>query len=269
TATAVLTHINDARASLGRRALELAREQSSAMQPLQERIFSMYAVGNFENDVDLVAEALRGKAVRGPIWWANIVSGIAFDGDAADWLAYRFLLPSWRSTLMAHTGDQLALATHGDSNVGFGATAVVYSLFTPERELELADAIAARIAEAREKLETHRLETPLEFVEAARDVASGRSTPEQALSIALGRLNVHRREKTYLDGLVLDLPWTELDFEVPDVLLDFDDLTYGVIVTHHKFSRDDWARAVAFVWFVTARPSQTYTNNERPERRGI
>ena len=134
TPTALVAAINDFRAKLGRRPLRLATEQSAFMQPIYDHAFALNAGGDWTGDNAMRHAMLKGDRVTGTIAWGEIASGIAYDGNAADWLAYRMLFPVSRNTLMQASMDEIAIATHGDPVVGFGAAAVVYTLVTPERE---------------------------------------------------------------------------------------------------------------------------------------
>ena len=165
----------------------------------------MDAAGDWKHDNALRSEMLKGRAVHGPIWWGRTAVGIAFGGDAADWLAFRLESPIFRETLMDPLADQIGLAVHGDPAVGFGAAAVTYSLFTPQREQLFADDIAQRIAESRCKLPTHRVANPPEFEKVARGIAAG-EPPEHAFAPVLTRLNLASRGLQYLDGVFLNLP---------------------------------------------------------------
>jgi len=254
TAASLLAYINDLRRKLGRSELTLAREQSAAMQPIYERMFPVDVAGDWARDTEFRSEMLKGKAIRGPIWWGRAAIGIAFGGDAADWLAFRLESPIFRETLMDPLADQLGIAIHGDPAVGFGAAAITYSFFTPQREQLFADDIATRIAELRGKLPTRRVANPLELERAAREIAAGAESPKLFASV-LTRLNFTSKGPQYLDGVLLDLPKGGLDFDLPPALREEDELVHGVVTTHYHYPGDDWSRLVAFVWFAAERPS--------------
>src|SRR6185369_17690685 len=100
-------------------------------------------------DNQMRAELLRGRAVDEPIFSARITLGIAYKGDAGDWLAARMAQPSSRETLMDPDADLLALATHGDPRLGFAVSAATYTLFDEKKEQRIADLMSARITKAR------------------------------------------------------------------------------------------------------------------------
>jgi hypothetical protein len=250
-ASGIAMLINEARTKLGRRPLTFAREQSLAIQPIYQQMFRINATGNWTDDTQLRAEALRGAAVTGGVRWARIVTGIAFDGDASDWLPYRLRDPLWREALMNPDVDQLAVATYLDPTVGFGAAAIVYSVFTPEREQTLGDAIAARIGEIRGKRGTRRLESPELLTSAALDVARGHDTPENAFTAALQRINRNAKSGHHMDGVLLTHSAALRDLESSAAVLDPNMLEYGIVVTHHTYPEDVWARPIIFVWFRT------------------
>jgi hypothetical protein len=250
TQSALLASINEARAKLGRRPLKLAFEQSKALQPAYERTFRMNAAGNWTDDLDLRAEALKGRAVQGAVAWGQIVSGIAFDGDAGGWLSYQLERPGSREALMAINANQVAFAVSGSPGVGFGAAAVVYTLFTPELEVTMADRLANALASARGELKTRRLEDPPEFEKAAQEIALAGATPEEAFRAALTGANFGAGRTGQLDGFVLRIPWSWDDLELPDELIEVPELEYGVILTHHFYAGDSWASPVALIWFV-------------------
>jgi hypothetical protein len=229
-------------------------------------MFRMNAGGNWTGDADLRAEILRGKAVQGDIQQGRIVSGIAFDGYAADWLSYRLTFPDWRETLMDRDADVIAVATREDRAVGFGAVAALYSFFTPARERAMADDIAGGIAKLRAKLPTRRLENPPVFEEAVRQVTTGRRTPDAAFTAALERLNLEAKGRRFFDGVLFEIPWSWRDFEFPDVLLVSDKLEYGVVATHYKQATNqflNWARPIVFVWFIAKTPDQSAPRRQR------
>jgi hypothetical protein len=197
-AGALVAFVNQSRAKLGVRPLAFSREQSSAIQPVYDEMFQMNVGGNWTGDADLRAEVLQGKAFEEDIQQGRIVAGIAFDGDAADWLSYRLKFPDWREALMNGDADEIAVATRGDPAVGFGALAALYSFFTPAREQDFADDFAAGVARLRDKLPTRWLKNPAVIEEAARQVAAGRETPDAAFTDALERLNRVAKGRRFL-----------------------------------------------------------------------
>lgn len=118
--------------------------------------------------------------------------------------------------------------------VGVGVTAVVYSLFTAEREQELAGQIEDRLVQLRGGLPTAWLENEPDFEQAARSVAAGRETPEAAFKAALTRTQLGSKLGRRIEGELLDLPWEPLTFALPARLAQRDELTNGVIVTHYR-----------------------------------
>lgn len=255
TPTALVTAINDLRVKLGRRPLHLATEQSAFMQPIYARAFALNAGGDWTGDNAMRQQMLKGDRVRGVVSWGRIASGIAYDGNAADWLAYRMLFPVARDTLMDANIDEIAIATHGDPAVGFGAAAVVYKLVTPEREAAMAEVLAKAIENERKTRPTKRLENPPELVTAAREVARGRQ-PIGALSTALTQLNLVTQRSQYLTGVFLPLDSDGLSAMRLAPLLAAKSLSYGIVVTHVAEPNYGWATPVAFIWFVTDRPPE-------------
>jgi hypothetical protein len=94
-------------------------------------------------------------------------------------------MPITRDTLMTKRADQIAIATHGDTKLGFGAVAAVYTLLTPEREAQLGDALAEDLAKVRKGAVTKRLENPPELLAAAREVAQGSQSLETLFAAAM------------------------------------------------------------------------------------
>jgi hypothetical protein len=196
---------------------------------------------------------LRGDRVQGAVTWARIASGIAYDGNAADWLSYRMLFPVARDTLMDPNIDEIAIATHGDPVIGFGAAAVVYSLVTPEREARMADVLAEAIEHERPGRATQRLENPPELVAAAREVALGHQ-PIEALSVALKRANLISKRSHYLTGLLFPLGFDAPSPATIGPLLAAKALDYGIVMTHVAEPSYGWATPIAFIWFYTDHP---------------
>ena len=255
TPTALVTAINDLRAKLGRRPLHLATEQSAFMQPIYDRAFVLNADGDWTGDTSMRKQMLKGDRVKGAVSWGRIASGIAYDGNAADWLAYRMLFPVARDTLMDASIDEIAIATHGDPKVGFGAAAVVYTLVTPAREAAMADVLAETIENERKSRPTKRLDNPPELVTVAREVARGRQ-PIDALSIALTQLNLSTRRSQYLTGVFLQFGSDGPSATRLAPLLAAKSLSYGIVMTHVAEPNYGWVTPVAFIWFVTDRPAE-------------
>ena len=255
TRTALVTAINELRAKLGRRPLHLAIEQSAFMQPIYERAFALNAGGEWTFDNAMREQMLKGDRVEGAVSWGRIASGIAYDGNAADWLAYRMLFPVARNTLMAAGIDEIAIATHGDPAVGFGAAAVVYTLVTPEREAAMAEVLAGAIEKARKSRPTKRLENPPELVTAAHEVARGRQ-PIDALPTVLKQLNLVTQRSLYLTGVFLSFGSDGLGAARLTPLLAAKSLSYGIVMTRVADPKYGWVTPVAFVWFVTEHPPE-------------
>jgi hypothetical protein len=265
TRTALVTAINDRRRKIGRQPLHLAAEQSTFMQPVYEQAFKLNATGDWVGDTPLRQQMLKGDRVNGTVAFGRIASGIAFDGDAADWLAYRLLFPIARDTLMADGVDEIAIATHGDRAIGFGAAAVVYTLLSPERESALANELAESIAKARKGRPTQRLENPPRLVAAAREIARG-GMPLDALSTTLMRASPALKGSRHLAGLFLPLGFGRQDLPSVAPLLAAKALAYGIVVTHVREPHYGWASPVAFVWFYTDQPPARQASQSRPMR---
>ncbi len=251
TRTALVTAINETRQKIGRRPLSFAAEQSAFMQASYEQAFELNARGDWLGDTQQRKQMLRGERVSGAVTRGNIASGIAFDGDAADWLAYRLLFPISRYTLMTGDADAIAIATHADPAVGFGAAAVVYRVLTPERDAALSDALAASIAQARKGRPTQRIENPHELEVTARQLAEGSQSLSE-LYAALVRSNMAAKGTRYMAGLYVPLGG-EPPLSRIAPLLDINSLTYGIVVAHVTEASTGWAHPVAFVWFLTER----------------
>jgi hypothetical protein len=233
--------INASRAKLGRAPLKFAAEQSTFIQPIYQQAYRQNARGDWLGDNAHRARMLKGDRVEGLVRAGRVASGIAFDGDAADWLAYRLLLPISRETLMDPRWDQIAIATHREPNVGFGAAAVLYSLVTPERARELEERIVKVLQKLRGDRPTERLRNPREIEDAARQVASG-SDPSETFTAALARLNRASSGKKRVIGALLTDTF-------PEALLEVKALKFGVAVTHHRAPSEDWARELVFIWY--------------------
>jgi hypothetical protein len=254
TRTALVTAINDLRRKIGRKPLLDAAAQSAFMQTIYQQAFKLNSAGDWTGDTQQRKQMLRGDRVSGVVSWGNVASGIAFDGDAADWLAYRLLFPINRITLMAPDAEAIAIAMQGDPAVGFGAAAVVYQLLSPEREAALGEALATSITKARKGQRTRRLENPEELDATARQVAGG-SQPPSALSSTLARLNLLAKGPRYMAGFFVPLDGSPLPSSIA-LLLDAKELAYGIVVTHMTDPSSGWSRAMAFVWFLTDRPRE-------------
>jgi hypothetical protein len=249
TRTALLTTINDLRTEQGKRPIELATEQSAFIEPIYEKMFNT----SVEEDGPFRAQMLRGDHVHGDVAWGRVAAGIAFDGDAADWLAFHLKYPLDRATLMSDLADQIALAPHGDPTVGFGLAAVIYNVLTPERDQTLSNALAKSISKLRGERVTELLENPPELEGVASAIARG-AQPLEALKIALQRANLSATASSYLAGSFLPLNRDGLD-ALPASLREPKKLGYGIVVTHVKTPDYGWYIPVALVWFHTDRPT--------------
>jgi hypothetical protein len=266
TRTALLSSINELRGKAGKRPLDFAADQSAYLQHTFPQEFKRNATGNWK-DEEFGRNVLRGDHVGGPVAWGRIASGIAFDGDAADWLAYRLMLPVSRNTLMLAAADEIAIATDGDRNVGFGAVAVVYQLLTPEREAALGDGLADTITKVRNGRFTKRLENPPELVDAAREVGEG-TTSLKELAAALARSDLALKGPEHIASLYVDLGGVDPDVAELQPLLEAEKLRFGILVTHVTEPNYGWARPVAVVWFLTDERPQRQAGEQRQRGRG-
>jgi len=248
---ALIEAINALRRKAGAPLLGVADEAAPHLQRACDELFSSTKAGNPGSDIALSAELTSGRGVRAPIWWAHGVVGVAVDGSAADWLSARLESPNDRRALLNPRADQIAIAVHYEHGVGFGATAVLYSFFTPEREHELADQLATRIAELRGDWPTQRLDDDGHFERAARLVSSGQESPRAAFTAALKRTSASGGEGREVVGLFLDLPYDPLEVELPKELGSEDELSFGIVVAHEREPGAAWSHPVAFVWFFT------------------
>ncbi|HXK20193.1 MAG TPA: hypothetical protein VNG33_20415 [Polyangiaceae bacterium] len=257
TPTALVMAINELRARLDREKLTFAADQSRFMHPSYDQAFALNAKGDWLGDYVYRQQMLRGDRVDGDVSWGRITSSIAFDGDAADWLSSRLRLPISRDTLMNEHVDQIAIATHGDASIGFGAAAVVYTLLTPKRENTLVEKLAQSIAKLRGKRPTQRLDNPRELEVAAREVAAGHQ-PLSAFGAALRQANLGRKDNQYLAAIVLPLESTDAEgSKAFKLLLNEPVLTYGIVGSRVRSSDYNWVSPFALVWYIT---------KQRPER---
>jgi hypothetical protein len=159
---------------------------------------------------------------------------IARAGNAADWLAFELMLPTSRRFLLDARAESIALVTHHDPAVGFGAAFGVYSFFR-----ESDDAAAATYAYAgmeRQRLAlglaTKRVEPPAELARAAKRVSSGELAPDQALSEAVASINANAQR-------LFRGSWFKLSssVELPEPLLAMKDLECALVVAHRKGAR--------------------------------
>jgi hypothetical protein len=248
TRQALLSAINHLRVEQGKRALDPAPEQSDFIAPIYERMFLRWA----EGDLPLRAQLLRGEHVSGHVGWGRVATGIAFDGDASDWLVWSLKSPVNRATLMSDAFNQVAIATHGDPSVGFGAVAAVYRVLTDENDTALGEALAASIATHRGKLKTTRLDNPPELEALAEQIAAG-APPRKALEAALQRANFSSRGSRYVDGFFVPLSDKGLD-SLPPLLGDPKELSYGTVVVHLPDATSGWYTPVAVIWYTTLPP---------------
>ena len=251
----LLDGINALRARAGVAPLHFAAAQSRLVSQIQKATVQIQAEIDDHAEEQIRIELLKGRAVEGPIRTANITLGIAYAGDAGDWLAARMTQPSSRQTLMDPDADLLALAAYGAPNIGFGVSAVTYTLFDGEDEERIARYVSTRIATARGELKSKKIATATELTAAAEEVATGKDRAPVALRAALLKLN--RRSKEYFEGVALDMPWDWEDLKVPAELLEQTELEYGVLATHGKNPEDDWHHGVVFIWYRAPRPTES------------
>ena len=252
TADALLAGINGIRARAGAAPLRLATAQSRAVQEIQKAIFQIQADMDDDADNQVRTELLRGRAVDAPIFSARITLGIAYKGDAGDWLAARMVQPSSRETLMDPDADLLALATHGDPRLGFAVSAATYTLFDEKTEQRIADLMAARITKARGKLKMTRLTPTPDLSAVAGQVAAGAVDPARGFRAALTRMNL--KSKQYFAGELYVLNSANDAPQFDEEVLQRPGLEYGLLVTHYKRPTDDWHHPVVFIWYATDRP---------------
>jgi len=168
----------------------------------------------------------------------------------------RLRLPITREDLMSEDYDQIAITTHGDPRVGFGAVAGLYKLLTPEREDALVEDLARSIAKLRGKRPTKRLENPPEFVAVAHEVAVGRQPPS-ALGAVLRQANLGRQDNEYLAALVLPLDAGSLEPSTHVEPLRAEAvLKYGLVVVRARSATYNWVDPFALVWYLTRRPQE-------------
>jgi hypothetical protein len=247
TRTALLATINALRTKQGGHELELAVEQSAFMEPIYERMFET----DVSENTPLVLKMIRGEHVDGDVSHARIASGTAFDGDAADWLAFHMSYPISRATLMSGSANQIAIALHRDPAVGFGVAAVTYEVLTPERDEGLRDTLAKSISKLRGTRKTVLLENPPEL-EVALDAVARSSDPHaasQALDAALLRANLATKNGRYFTASFVPLsPGVD---SLPPALRDPQTLAYGIVVTHIRTPAYGWHTPVAVLWLYT------------------
>ncbi len=252
TASAIVDYVNAARARLERRPLTFAKAESERIRAPYQTFFRASAAGDWSNQA-LMAPLIEGRAIPGPVWLGELLVGIAFDGDASDWLAYRLANPMWRRVLFDENADLVSVATQGDVHVGFGAAMGVYTLLDREQEEILADGMAKDIALRRGERATRRLPNPPEFEQLAREIAHGKLDPETAFTAAVRRLNSLAGTRGHIEGLLLE--WTGTGFAFPDWVLAPDQLDFGILVTHQVDPGAISPTLVGFVWFALEGPA--------------
>jgi hypothetical protein len=248
TRQALHSAINQLRIEQGKHELDPAAEQSDFIEPIYERMFAGWA----DDNLPLRARILRGERVSGRVAAANVATGIAFDGDASDWLVWILKCPRLRASVMSDAFNQLAIATHGAPRVGFGAAAAVYRVLTAEDDSAWTEALAASIAKKRGKLRTKLLDNPPEIEALADEIAAG-APPRKALQAALQRANLSSKRDRYLEGAFVPLSKDGLD-SLPTLLVDTKELDYGIVVVHLPDVATGWYTPIAVVWFVSSPP---------------
>lgn len=262
TRRAIASVLNSFRAELKVPPVEFAAEQSEAIQAPYANFFDHDPSPHEDAPIRTVME--RGERVggEGPVSYAWTCDGVAHDGGPADWLAGRLLDSTTRQGFAGETFSHVAIATHGDPEVGFAAAAVFYELLPPTRETELADELARSLAAARRKKKTRRHPNPPEIDAAAAEIAAGAPPPE-AMAAALRRANANPRKLALLDAMGLLLGDRDSDYAIPsplpDALIEPRVLEYGVAVTHVFHRTRGWARPMAIIWFYTEAPAASKT----------
>jgi len=255
TAHALLDKLNELRVAGGSAPLVYAEDQSALMQATEaERFHSNMTTTTRDPAAQNRLEHLKGRAVDGAIRWAKACSSVSLDGGPAEWLATHLAEPNSRATLMDPAASVLAISTHGDPKFGFGATAIVYTLFDERQERLIDESVAAQLAEARGTQVTKRLTNPRSLQNAAQLVAAGVS-PQAAFGAAIRAENRDASSKRYIDGTFVTVPWMLDGLVFPSDLLIPERLEYGIVVTHAQLADDAWARPVVLIWFVATRPS--------------
>lgn len=249
-AMALLDGINTLRAQAGLAALR--------PEPAEMRLMSSLFPAAFRADVEQDGESLNrfydelhaGRAVAGVIRWSEIYEEIAYAGNASDWLARVLSLPSFRVMLFAPRAESIALMTHEEPGVGFGAAFATYSLFRDSDDTERAKLVYGTVAQLRteDRLATTELEAPEELVLAARRVRDAELPPDEALRSALAALNA-RSSRTFT-GLWFRVPWNADPKNLPGALLAANELECAVVATHRKPPDHAWGEQVVFVVFA-------------------
>jgi hypothetical protein len=246
-AAALIDGINTLRVQAGLAALR--------SEPAEMRLMSSLFPAAFRADREQDGQSLNhfydelhaGRAVAGVIRWSEIYEEIAYAGDASDWLARVLLLPSFRGMLLAPRAESIALMTHHEPGVGFGAAFATYSLFRDSDDTERAKLVYETVERLRTEdgLATALLEPPEELVLAARRVTKGELPPDDALRNALAGINAH--SKRTFTGVWFRVPWNADPENVPDPLLEPEKLECAIVATHRKPPDHAWGEQVVFV----------------------
>jgi hypothetical protein len=159
---ALLAAINALRRRAGIPPLTFEPSQSSVVDAIYPRLFHVQVGIDDVTDEKLRMGLLAGRKVSGIIRSGRICLGIAYAGTAGDWLAARLVQPVSREVLMDPEAEVIALATHSDKAVGFGAAVITYSLFHESHHAPLAEAIYEGLRQERagHSRSTTRIETP-------------------------------------------------------------------------------------------------------------
>jgi hypothetical protein len=253
---AFLEELNGVRARAGLRPVTLDAAQSETATRVAPHFFAAMAGVEDERLADQAALGLMaGWNVEGEIRSAGIAFGsVPETDDLAVLLSATLEDPLGRSTLLDPEIDRLAvgpIVAHAGGVPLLAAVVTSYSLFDKKTKREDADALFARLTEARHERELpppYRLvKVWLDAMQSADDVGRG-ETPELVLDDLLQTsVTALSREVGgwYADASELD------DFEFPKELLSAPRLGIAIGVSHRKEPDEAWGHYVVLILSVT------------------
>ncbi|HWP05203.1 MAG TPA: hypothetical protein VNN72_05650 [Polyangiaceae bacterium] len=254
--TALVDGINVLRAHAGLG--ELRRE--FAEMRLMSSLYPAAFRADTENDQDSLNrfydELHAGRAVSGILRWSSTYHQIAYAGNASDWLAKMLFLPGSRETLFMPRAESIALLTHVEPGVGFGAAIATYSFFRDSDDTERAKLVYDTLRRLRTEdgVTTTLLDPPEELVLEAQRVKKGELPPDEALRSALAAINAH--SKRTFTGVWFRVPWNADPENLPEPLFEPETLECAIVSTHRKPPDHAWGEQVVFVVYpISGKPA--------------
>jgi hypothetical protein len=230
--------------------------EARLMSSLYPTAFRAELEYDFESLYRFEDEVHAGRAVVGAIRWSSVMHEIAYAGNASDWLAKMLTLPASRQMLFHPRAESVALMTHVEPTVGFGAAIATYSLFRDSDDTERATLVYEAVQRLRtdDGLATSLLETPPELAAAARHVRDDHLAPDEALRAALSALNA-QSTRTFT-GVWFRVPWNADPENLPPPLLEAPSLECAIVATHRKPPDHAWGEQIVFVIYtLTGKPA--------------